>query len=260
MLNETPDIVESDDSFPYAIYGDIKLDNITFRYEDDDREVLNNLNLHIKKGEYVAIVGDSGGGKSTIASLIPRYYDVNSGSIRIDDVDIRKFELEYLRQNIGVVSQDVFLFSDTVLENIRIAKPDATDEEVADAIEQANASDFIEELPKGWDSLVGEKGVKLSGGQKQRIAIARCILMKTQIIIFDEATSALDTLSEKKIQETINSLHGKCTMIVIAHRLSTIRKADRIVVIDDGEIVEEGTHLELLGAGGKYHQLYYVTE
>lgn len=260
VLNERPDIVDSDDSFPYTIYGDIRLDNVTFRYEDDDRKVLNNLTLRIKRGEYVAIVGDSGGGKSTIASLIPRYYDVDSGSIRIGCIDIRKFELEYLRQNIGVVSQDVFLFSDTVLENIRIAKPEATDEEVMDAIIKANASDFIKELPKGWNSLVGEKGVKLSGGQKQRIAIARCILMKTPIIIFDEATSALDTLSEKKIQETINSLHGKCTLIVIAHRLSTIRKADRIVVIDNGEIVEEGTHNDLIHAGRKYHQLYYVTE
>lgn len=234
--------------------GEIDVENVSFAY-NDVAEVLDNINLHVSPGETVAIVGHSGGGKTTLCQLIPRFYDVTEGRILIDGVDIRDVTKSSIRQNVGIVQQDVFIFADTILENIRYGKPEATFEEIVEAAKRAEIYDDIMAMPKGFETNVGERGTKLSGGQKQRVSIARIFLKDPKILILDEATSALDTVTEEKIQHSFEMLSQGRTTLVIAHRLTTIKNADRIVVIEKGSIAEEGTHDELLAKGGEYAQL-----
>jgi len=255
ILNEEPEIKDDPDAIEVdRVKGKIEFRNVSFRYVDDV-PVLKNVSFKVNPGEMIALVGPTGVGKTTIANLIPRFYDPDSGQILIDDIDIRKIKLSSLRKQISMVSQDVFLFNGTVKENILYGRPDATDEEVIAAAKAANAHDFIMELPEGYNTRVGERGVKLSGGQKQRISIARALLKDAPILILDEATSSVDTQTEKLIQEALENLMKNRTTIVIAHRLSTIRDADQIIVLKDGEIVEAGRHNELLKKGGLYSQL-----
>ena len=237
------------------VRGEIRVDHVSFAY-DSDLPVLHDVNLTVAPGETVAIVGPSGGGKSTLCQLIPRFYDVSSGSISIDGQDIRDVTQRSIHENIGIVQQDVFLFADTILENIRYGKPDATMEQVVDAAKKAEIFDDIQAMPDGFNTYVGERGTLLSGGQKQRIAIARIFLKNPPILILDEATSALDSVTEAKIQHDFDKLAAGRTTLVIAHRLSTIRNADRIISISDGVITECGTHDELLKKGGIYAELY----
>jgi ATP-binding cassette subfamily B protein len=231
---------------------------VSFRYKEDYNHVLKNISLNIKVGEYVALVGSSGVGKTTLCSLIPRFYEVSEGEIRLDGKDIRDVTLRSLRRNIGVVQQDVYLFSGTVADNIRYGNLDASQEEIIKAAQKANAHDFIMALPDGYDTDIGQRGVKLSGGQKQRLSIARVFLKDPPILIFDEATSALDNESEKAIQDSLEKLADNRTTLVIAHRLSTIRNAQRIVVLTDNGIDEEGTHDELIALDGVYANSYNV--
>src|SRR5690625_278644 len=261
LMDEKYDIEDKKDAIQVdRVDGSIHLENVTFQYNDDDREVLKNVNLNVAQGETIALVGMSGGGKSTLISLIPRFYDVTEGTIKVDGIDIRDMTQRSLRNNIGMVLQDNILFSDSIATNIRMGKPDATDEEVIAAAKAANAHEFIQELPYEYDTLVGERGVKLSGGQQQRIAIARVFLKNPPILIFDEATSALDLESEQTIQEALGELVSDRTTFIVAHRLATITHADRIVVIEHGEITEIGTHSELMQKQGSYHQLYQVQD
>lgn len=236
--------------------GEIEFKNVTFEYPDDHNEVFSNLNLKIHAGEKVAIVGPSGGGKTTLCNLIPRFYDPTGGTITIDGRDIKKITLKSLRKNIGMVQQDVYLFSGTIFENIHYGRPDASRDEVIEAAKRAGADEFIRELKNGYDTYVGERGVKLSGGQKQRISIARVFLKNPAIIILDEATSALDNESEYAVAKSLNRLAEGRTTLTIAHRLSSIRNSDRILVLNDEGIVEEGSHDELMKLGGIYHQFY----
>ena len=238
------------------VNGEIIIDNVTFRYESNNEEVFNGFNLKIDAGKTVALVGPSGGGKTTICSLIPRFYDVCDGSIKIDGIDIREVTLDSLRRNIGIVSQEVFLFTGSIRDNIIIGKPDATDEEVMDACIKARIHDFIMSLKDGYDTFVGERGLKLSGGQKQRISIARVFLKDPKIMILDEATSARDNITEREIQESLEELSKGRTNIIVAHRLSTIQNADEILLIGKSGIVERGTHNELIDKGGVYKSLY----
>ncbi|WDF02727.1 ABC transporter ATP-binding protein [Shouchella hunanensis] len=240
--------------------GKMTFDRVSFSYSEDDHPILKDIRLDIPAGQTVALVGMSGGGKSTLVSLIPRFYDVTAGRILIDGKDIRDLEVRTLRDHIGMVLQDNILFSDSVKMNIKIGKPDATDEEVVVAAKAANAHDFILGLEDGYDTEVGERGVKLSGGQKQRIAIARVFLKNPPILVFDEATSALDLESEHFIQEALEKLAKDRTTFIVAHRLSTITNADQIVVIEDGTVKEQGTHQELMQAKGAYYKLYSVQE
>lgn len=240
------------------IDGEIQFDHVGFSYGEDENPVLRDVNFTVKPGETVALVGMSGGGKSTIVSLIPRFYDVTAGSIRIDGFDLRDIQLKSLRDQIGLVLQDSILFSDSVKSNILMGSPDATDEEVVAAAKAANAHDFIESLPDGYDTTVGERGVKLSGGQKQRIAIARVFLKNPPLLILDEATSALDLESEALIQESLERLASDRTTVIVAHRLSTITHADKIFVIDHGELKEVGNHEELMAQQGIYYNLFQV--
>ena len=242
---------------PLTAY-DIDIDNISFAYQEKNTDVINGVSLHVKEGETVAIVGPSGGGKTTLCQLIPRFYDVDEGAIRIGGTDIREIEKRTLRKNIGIVQQDVFLFADTIAENIRYGRPDATDEEVIAAAKKAEIYEDVMAMPDGFASYTGERGVLLSGGQKQRVSIARIFLKNPPILILDEATSALDTVTEARIQGAFDKLAEGRTTIIIAHRLSTIKNADRIVLIDDGEIKEEGTHEDLMKIGGQYASLYKV--
>jgi ATP-binding cassette subfamily B protein len=238
--------------------GAISFRNVTFRYDDRGPAVLNDLSLDIAPGEFVALVGSSGVGKSTLCSLIPRFYEVDTGQILIDGADVRDVTLASLRRNVGVVQQDVYLFSGTVAENLRYGKPDASDEEVVAAAKAANAHAFISALPDGYDTDVGQRGVRLSGGQKQRLTIARAFLKDPAILIFDEATSALDNESERAVQQALLDLTRDRTTIVIAHRLSTVRNADRIIVLTESGVGEEGTHDALMAADGLYAALHRV--
>lgn len=238
--------------------GKLQFDNVSFKYEADGKTILNNINFTINPGETVAFVGMSGGGKSTIVSLIPRFYDATEGAVKIDDVNVKDATLRSLRSQIGIVLQDNILFSDSVKQNILMGKPDATDEEVIAAAMAANAHEFIMGLPEGYNTKVGERGVKLSGGQKQRVAIARVFLKNPPILVLDEATSALDLESEALIQDSLERLAHDRTTIVIAHRLSTITHADTIFVIDHGELVEQGNHEVLMSKKGVYNNLFQV--
>jgi len=241
--------------------GDVTFSNVSFQYDKDGNTILNNVNLHINAGETVAFVGMSGGGKSTIISLIPRFYDVTGGSVLVDGQDVRDVTIESLRKQVGLVLQDNILFSDSVKLNILMGNPDATDEEVFAAAKAANAHEFIMELPEGYDTKVGERGVKLSGGQKQRVAIARVFLKNPTILVLDEATSALDLESESLIQDSLEKLASNRTTIIVAHRLSTITHADKIFVIDHGELKEMGTHHELMQQkNGTYYKLFQIQQ
>ncbi len=254
-----PDIKDEKDAIAVDhLKGDITFENVSFYYEESAEKVLNNIQLKVDAGDYMALVGPSGVGKTTLCSLIPRFYDVSEGSIQIDGMDIRHIKLADLRNNIGIVQQDVYLFAGTIMDNIRYGNPNATDEEVIRAAKRANAHEFIMSFPEGYDTDIGQRGVKLSGGQKQRLSIARVFLKNPPILIFDEATSALDNESEQVVQKSLEELAKDRTTFVIAHRLSTIRNAKRILVLTENGIEEEGTHEELMSKKGVYESLYQM--
>ena len=257
ILSIAPDIKDKPDAVSVAkVKGEIEFRDVSFRYEDQTEQVLRGLSLRVKAGEYVALVGPSGAGKTTLCSLIPRFYEVSEGAISIDGIDIRDMKLNGLRNHVGIVQQDVYLFAGTVMDNIRYGRPDASDEDVVRAAKRANAHEFIMNLPEEYHTDIGQRGVKLSGGQKQRLSIARVFLKNPQILIFDEATSALDNESEKVVQDSLEDLAEGRTTFVIAHRLSTIRNAGRILVLTEEGIAEQGTHEELMGKKGLYESLY----
>ena len=261
LLSEEPDVISAVDStsLPSPLKGHLLLENVSFSYVEGEK-VLEDVNLEIPASNVVALVGPTGVGKSTLVSLIPRFYDVTAGSIKLDGIDVRDLPVEELRKNISIVLQDVFLFHGTVSENLLFGNPKATDEEVIEAAKIANAHEFIANLPKGYDTLIGERGVKLSGGQRQRISIARAVLKNTPILILDEATSSVDTETELLIQQALERLMKGRTTIIIAHRLSTIRNADKIVVLEGKNIIEQGTHEQLIQRDGLYKRLYTVQE
>ena len=251
-IQDAPDAVELS-----QVRGEVELDHVSFTYPGSS-EVLHDISLTVAAGETVAIVGPSGGGKSTLCQLVPRFYDVTEGSIRVDGLDVRQVTQRSLRRAIGIVQQDVFLFADTIRENIRYGRPDATDEEVEQAAHRAELLEDIRAMPQGFDTYVGERGAMLSGGQKQRVAIARIFLKDPAILILDEATSALDSVTEAKIQGAFDQLSQGRTTLIIAHRLSTIRSAHRILVVQDGRIAEQGSHAQLLAENGAYARLYHT--
>lgn len=257
IMDTEPEITDAPDAAELAdVRGDVEFSDVTFSYGDTATPVLTHLDLNVRAGESVALVGPSGGGKTTLCSLIPRFYEASSGIIRIDGKDIREVTMRSLREQIGVVAQDVYLFSGSIRENIAYGKRDATDEEIRRAAALAGASDFIEQMPNGYDTYIGERGVKLSGGQKQRLSIARVFLKNPPILILDEATSALDNESEKLVQRSLETLAKGRTTFTIAHRLTTIRSADRILVLTEKGIEESGTHAELIARGGIYADFY----
>lgn len=259
ILSIAPDIADKPDAVSVEnVKGDITFENVSFRYEDQSEQVFHDIDLHVEAGEYIALVGPSGAGKTTFCSLIPRFYEVSEGAICIDGIDIRDMKVSDLRNQIGIVQQDVYLFAGTIMDNIRYGKPDATDEEVIRAAKNANAHEFIMSFPDGYDTDIGQRGVKLSGGQKQRLSIARVFLKNPPILIFDEATSALDNESEKMVQKSLESLAKDRTIFVIAHRLSTIRNASKILVLTENGIEEQGTHKELMEKKGLYEALYHA--
>jgi ATP-binding cassette, subfamily B, bacterial len=259
VLEVHPDVQDAADAKELTcVQGHVEFQDVSFKYKEDHDYVLKNISLNIRAGEYVALVGSSGVGKTTLCSLIPRFYETNAGNILIDGKNIRDVRLCSLRRNIGVVQQDVYLFSGTVLDNIRYGKLGASKEEIIAAAKKANAHDFILALPNGYDTDIGQRGVKLSGGQKQRLSIARVFLKDPPIIIFDEATSALDNESERAVQDSLEKLTDNRTMLVIAHRLSTVRNAQRIIVLTDNGIEEQGTHDQLIALDGAYANLYNV--
>lgn len=252
-----PDIRDADNAIELThVRGSVEFKNVSFKYKEDHDHVLKDVSLHIRAGEYIALAGPSGAGKTTLCSLIPRFYEVSAGQILLDGTNIHEVSLHSLRRNIGIVQQDVYLFAGTVADNIRYGKNDASREEIIEAAKKANAHDFIMSLPDGYDTDIGQRGVKLSGGQKQRLSIARVFLKNPPILIFDEATSALDHESEKAVQDSLEKLTDNRTTIVIAHRLSTVRNAQRIVVLTDRGMEEQGTHEELIASGGTYANLY----
>ena len=256
LMREEPNMKDAPDAKVLTrVEGRIDVDHVSFAYEDD-LPVLHDVDLHIRPGETVAVVGPSGGGKSTLCQLIPRFYDVSEGRILVDGQDVRTLTQHSLRANIGIVQQDVFLFAGTIYDNIRYGRPDATEAEIVEAAKRAEIYDDIMNMPDGFQTYVGERGVMLSGGQKQRVSIARIFLKNPPILILDEATSALDSVTEARIQGAFDELAKGRTTLIIAHRLSTIRNAHRIIVVDDNRIVEEGTHAQLLASGGEYAQLY----
>ena len=250
-IQDAPDAIEVKD-----VQGNIEFQNVGFRYRDDHAHVLKNISLRVKAGDTIALVGSSGVGKTTLCSLIPRFYEVSQGEVLLDGINIKGIKLSSLRRNVGVVQQDVYLFAGTVIENIRYGKPDAGKAEIIEAAKKANAHDFIMSLPGGYDTDIGQRGVKLSGGQKQRLSIARVFLKDPPVLIFDEATSSLDNESERVVQGSLEELARNRTTFVIAHRLSTVRNARRILVLTDRGIEEQGTHQELLAIGGMYARLY----
>lgn len=257
IIEIKPDILDKKGTKPLNnIKGDISFEHVSFKYEDATNEVFHNINLEVNAGDYMALVGPSGVGKTTMCSLIPRFYEASEGTIKIDGVDIKDITLKSLRKNIGVVQQDVYLFAGTVMDNIRYGKMDATDEEIIEAAKNANAHEFIMELPDGYHTYIGQRGIKLSGGQKQRLSIARVFLKNPPILIFDEATSALDNESEKVVQESLERLAKNRTTFVIAHRLTTIRNAKNIIVLTEDGIKEKGSHNELMELNGIYKNLY----
>lgn len=257
IMDIEPDIKDKEGAMELSdVKGDISFSHVSFQYEENTEHVLNDINLYVPAGSYMALVGSSGAGKSTLCSLIPRFYDVTEGTIKIDGKDIRDIKLKSLRDHIGIVQQDVYLFVGTVYDNIRYGRPDATREEVIEAAKNANAHDFIMSLPNGYETDIGQRGIKLSGGQKQRLSIARVFLKNPPILIFDEATSALDNESEKVVQDSLEKLAKNRTTFVIAHRLSTIKNAEKILVLTEEGIEEEGTHDELIAKGGIYEKLY----
>ncbi|GLY11458.1 ABC transporter ATP-binding protein [Pseudobacillus badius] len=261
LLDEKYDITDKENAKEVGeVKGHIVFENVHFAYDEGEENVLHDIQLDVKAGETVALVGMSGGGKSSLVSLIPRFYDVTAGRILLDETDIRDFKVRSLRDHIGMVLQDNILFSESVKTNILLGKPDATEEEVIAAAKAANAHDFIMNLPEGYDTKVGERGVKLSGGQKQRVAIARVFLKNPPILILDEATSALDLESEHLIQEAMEELAKDRTTFIVAHRLSTITHADRIILIEHGRIVESGSHEELMQKEGGYYRLFQVQQ
>ena len=261
ILSIEPEIKDNENAVSISnVKGDIKLEDVSFKYNDSSHRVLKHINLEVKAGSYVALVGSSGAGKTTLCNLIPRFYEATSGKITIDGKDIKDIKLKDLRDNIGIVQQDVYLFVGTVYDNIKYGRPNATREEVIAAAKEANAYDFIMSLPNGFETDIGQRGIKLSGGQKQRISIARVFLKNPPILIFDEATSALDNESEKIVQESMEKLAKNRTTMVIAHRLSTIRNAEKILVLTDKGIEEQGTHKELMDKHGIYYDLYNVIE
>lgn len=261
LIDEKYDIVDRENALPCTnVKGEIEFQAVNFAYNEGEDSVLKDVSLKIEQGQTIAFVGMSGGGKSSLISLIPRFYDVTDGRILLDQADIRDFQVRTLRDKIGMVLQENILFSDSIKENIMIGKPDATEEEVIAAAKAANAHDFIMQLPEGYDTKVGERGVKLSGGQKQRVAIARVFLKNPPILILDEATSALDLESEQSIQEAIEELAKERTTLIVAHRLSTITHADRIVLLEHGRIVEDGSHDALMKQKGHYYNLFQIQQ
>lgn len=257
IMDEVPEIADGPNAVDIEnVQGDIQFKNVSFSYVKGEKTILNQLDLHIGKGENVALVGPSGGGKTTLCNLIPRFYEIESGEILLDGKNIKDITLHSLRENIGVVAQDVYLFSGTIRENLIYGKPDATDEEIIEAAKKAGAHEFISALPNGYDTYTGERGVKLSGGQKQRISIARVFLKNPPVLLLDEATSALDNESEKLVQESLERLAEGRTTLTIAHRLTTIRNADEIIVLTEDGIAEHGSHSELMEKGGIYSNMY----
>ncbi len=257
IMDSTVEILDEPGARPLTeIKGAISFENVSFEYPDDHNSVLEQINLSIRPGERIALVGPSGGGKTTLCNLIPRFYDTTRGEIRIDGQELKGITLQSLRMNIGIVQQDVYLFSGTVYDNISYGKPEASREQVIQAAKLAGAHEFISALKDGYDTYVGERGVKLSGGQKQRISIARVFLKNPAILILDEATSALDNESEHLISKSLDRLAEGRTTVTIAHRLTTVQNADRILVLSEGKIAEEGSHEELLKRKGIYYQLY----